>query len=71
MSFRKLALFVLGLGLFFCPASSWAQSGGSIEGVLKDPTGGVLPGATVEISNPVSGYRRETCCKFDKAPEGC
>jgi len=50
----------LGLGLFFCPASSWAQSGGSIEGVLKDPTGGVLPGATVEISNPVSGYRLET-----------
>ncbi|MCU1342478.1 MAG: Oar protein [Candidatus Acidoferrum typicum] len=60
MSFRKLALFVLGLGLFFCPASSWAQSGGNIEGVLKDPTGAALPGATVEISNPVSGYRRET-----------
>jgi Carboxypeptidase regulatory-like domain/TonB-dependent Receptor Plug Domain len=60
MSFRKLALFVLGLGLFLCATSSWAQSGGNIEGVLKDPSGAVLPGATVEISNPVSGYRRET-----------
>src|SRR6202030_868907 len=60
MSFRKLALLVLSLILFFCATSSWAQSGGNIEGVLKDPTGAVLPGATVEISNPVSGYRRET-----------
>src|SRR6202043_1167727 len=60
MSFRKLALLVLSLILFFCATSSWAQSGGNIEGVLKDPSGAVLPGATVEISNPVSGYRRET-----------
>ena len=60
MSFRKLALLVLSLILFFCATSSWAQSGGNIEGVLKDPSGAVLPGAAVEISNPVSGYRRET-----------
>jgi hypothetical protein len=31
---------------------------GRIEGVVKDPTGAVVPGATVEILNPVSGYER-------------
>ena len=60
MTFRKLALFVLGLILFLCATSSWAQSSGSIEGVVKDPAGGVLTNATVEISNPVSGLHRET-----------
>src|SRR3984893_1417888 len=60
MTFRKLALFVLGLILFLCATSSWAQSGGSIEGVVKDSSGGVLSNATIEISNAVSGYHRET-----------
>ena len=61
MTFRKLALFVLGLILFFCATtSSWAQSSGSIEGVVKDPSGAILANATVEISNAVSGYHRET-----------
>ena len=60
MSFRKLALFGLGLIVFFCATSSWAQSSGSIEGVVKDPSGGVLANATVDISNAVSGYHRET-----------
>src|SRR5258705_2685059 len=60
MTFRKLALFVLGLILFFCATSSWAQSSGSIEGVVKDPSGAILANATVEISNAVSGYHRQT-----------
>ena len=60
MNFRKLTLFVFGLILFFCATSGWAQSSGSIEGVVKDSSGGVLANATVEISNPVSGYHRET-----------
>ena len=33
---------------------------GSIEGVIKDTSGGVLANASVEISNAVSGYHRET-----------
>src|SRR3984893_7412827 len=60
MTFRKLALFALGLILFLCATSSWAQSSGSIEGVVKDASGGVLSNAMVEISNPVSGFHRET-----------
>src|SRR6202790_5467132 len=60
MTFRKLALFALGLILFLCATSSWAQSSGSIQGVVKDASGGVLSNATVEISNPVSGFNRQT-----------
>jgi hypothetical protein len=43
----------------FSPA--WAQiNSGTIEGVVKDATGAVVPNATVEISYPVSGYSRTT-----------
>src|ERR1022692_2062322 len=40
-----------------------AQSGGtsaSISGTVMDPAGAVVPNATVEIHNPVSGYERAT-----------
>src|ERR1700704_4239174 len=60
MNFRKIMLFVFVLSLFLCPTSSWAQSSGSIEGVVKDASGGVLSNATVEISNPVTSLRRQT-----------
>ena len=47
MNFRKVTLFVFVLSLFLCAKSSWAQSSGSIEGVVKDASGGVLSNATV------------------------
>src|SRR5258707_7596385 len=55
-------VFVLGLVLFFAAGSANAQLGnsGSIEGVVKDSSGGVGPRAKVEISYSVSGYQRET-----------
>jgi hypothetical protein len=37
---------------------AWAQSSGTVEGVVKDPTGGVVPGAMVEIQNPVTRFDR-------------
>ena len=30
---------------------------GSIEGIVKDASGGVLPGVTVEAAQPVAGRR--------------
>jgi hypothetical protein len=45
-------------GLGIRPAN--AQSSGTIEGMVKDPTGGAIAGATVEIINPVSRYQRST-----------
>jgi len=42
---RWLAVFVL----FSVPV--WAQVGGSVGGVVKDDSGGVIPGATVTLTN--------------------
>ena len=56
-------LFVLALLIGFVPGISFAQSGGTsgtVEGVVKDPSGAVVPKARVEISYGVSGLRRET-----------
>ena len=53
-----IALFYLGLGL-----SAYAQSGGgssAVTGTVTDPSGAVVPNATVEIRNPVSGFDRTT-----------
>ena len=48
--------------LFVFSAMFWtvqAQSNsGSISGTVTDPSGAVVPGATVTIENPVSGYLR-------------
>ena len=51
---------MLGLILLFAATPSWAQLGnsGTLEGVVKDPTGASVPNATVEIVNPVSGFAR-------------
>ena len=51
-----LAVFWLGLGL-----SVHAQSGGSsISGTVVDPSGAVVPNASIEIQNVVSGFDRTT-----------
>ena len=50
----------LSLGVFLHAGVLFAQSGnsGTISGVVKDPSGAVVAGATVSIHNPVSGYDR-------------
>jgi hypothetical protein len=56
------SILVLSLTLLTGLASpNWAQLGnsGSIEGVVKDQSGSTVPNATVEITNPVSGFHRE------------
>jgi hypothetical protein len=49
--------------LFLMATLALAQSAGnsgSINGTVVDPTGAVVPNATVEIRNPVSGFDRST-----------
>jgi hypothetical protein len=46
-------------------ASAQLGNSGSIEGVVKDPSGGVVANATVEITNPVSGFTRQTTTGSD------
>lgn len=61
------AVLVLGLVLCLAPSPIKAQLGnsGSIEGVVKDASGGVVPGATVEILNPVTGFQRQATTGSD------
>src|ERR1700688_1813494 len=33
---------------------------GTIQGTVKDPTGGVMQAVTLTLTNPVSGFKRET-----------
>jgi hypothetical protein len=60
-------IVILGIVLLLTAGLAKAQLGnsGSIEGVVKDPSGGVVAGATVEISYAVSGFRRETTTGAD------
>ena len=54
MKGRRFACLICLVGCSFCPAMTWAQSAttGSIAGVVKDTTGGVLPGVAVEATSP-------------------
>lgn len=58
MAFRRASLLVFSFSILFGAIPSPAQLGnsGSIEGVVKDASGGVIAGAKVEILNPVSGF---------------
>jgi hypothetical protein len=62
-------VLVLGFVLLLTAGPAKAQLGnaGSIEGVVKDSSGGVVAGAKVEISYPVTGYQRETTTGSDGA----
>jgi hypothetical protein len=60
-------IFVLAFAVLFAAGPAKAQIGnsGSIDGVVKDPSGGVVANAMVDISNPVSGFKRETATGND------
>jgi hypothetical protein len=51
------ALFFISI---FILSSAFAQTTGSVSGTVADSTGAAIPGATITISNPVSGYSRNT-----------
>src|SRR5688572_25665734 len=52
-SFRTLMLFILlSAAVLLLPTSIFAQSNSDIAGVVKDSSGAVLPGVTVEAASP-------------------
>jgi hypothetical protein len=57
-AFRALFILVLALS----PMILLAQNGqaGDIRGTVVDPSGAVVPGATIHIANSVSGFARTT-----------
>ena len=58
---------ILALLLLFSAVPGRGQLGnsGSIEGRVKDSSGGVVAGAKVEITFPVTGYQRQTTTGSD------
>jgi len=61
------AIVILGFVLLLTAGPAKAQLGnaGSIEGVVRDASAGVVVGAKVEISYSVTGYQRETTTGSD------
>jgi hypothetical protein len=50
------SLIFVSVVLFFCVHASAQTSSGTLQGVITDPSNAVVPGAKIEIHNPVSGY---------------
>src|SRR5262245_13940975 len=51
MRMSRIPLVALAVLLFTLPVAAQEQTG-SIQGVVKDSTGAVLPGVTVEVKSP-------------------
>ncbi len=67
MGFRRISFAVWALGFLFSAARGYAQSGnaGSIEGVVKDPSGASVANAKIEVTNPISGFERSAVTGAD------
>jgi hypothetical protein len=61
---RTIRFVYLALCLVLAGAA-WGQAVSSLSGVVSDPSGGVIPGATVKIENAAQGMSREA--KTDQA----
>jgi hypothetical protein len=60
-SMRRVFIATFAICCLFGSPGLWAQTAGSagtIYGTITDTTGAIVPGATVTISNPVSGLNR-------------
>ena len=56
----RFGVYLLALaGLFGCGAA-WGQTNGAIRGIVNDPSGAVVPGATVSPGYR-SGFERSNC----------
>jgi len=63
-SLVRFAFGFLALAFLFAEVSN-AQSSGILDGIVTDASGAAIPGATVEIQNPVSHYTRNTTTDAD------
>ncbi len=54
-----VALYIAAFGLVEAGAQGLGGAG-TVQGTVKDPTGGVMVAAAVSINNAVSGFKRET-----------
>ncbi|MCX6633250.1 MAG: carboxypeptidase-like regulatory domain-containing protein, partial [Candidatus Solibacter sp.] len=61
---KTIGIVYLALCLLLAGAA-WGQAVSSLSGIVTDPSGGVIPGATVKIENAAQGLSRDT--KTDQA----
>jgi hypothetical protein len=62
-SIRRVIFALFAVFFAFSSTGLWSQSAGNagtVVGTVTDATGAIVPGATVSIENPVSGYSRMT-----------
>jgi outer membrane cobalamin receptor len=53
------SVYQLAVSLTLAGGVLWSSSmGGVVQGTVKDPSGAVVPGATVSIRNPITGFER-------------
>ena len=56
-----LSISLLVMAYVLCaPAVLYAQSVGTVQGTVADPTGAVIPGARVTLTSAISGYSQST-----------
>lgn len=61
MLFKNLFRTVLVGGILLLGPTAFGQARvGSLQGVVKDPTGALVPNATVTVTQPVTRYRQTT-----------
>ncbi len=48
------------VAIILCSGTSFAQVGGRIAGIIKDPSKAVIPDAKVSVTNTATGAKRET-----------
>src|SRR5688572_6791671 len=49
---RVVATFLIGIGSLTFATSAFAQASSAIAGLVRDSSGAVLPGVTIEVSSP-------------------
>jgi len=59
MNVAKYALSVVA-GIFLLIASAWAQENAELKGTVTDPTGAVIPKATLTITNSATGETKSS-----------
>src|SRR5882757_614581 len=67
-SIRRVIFAAIAICFSLSASGLWGQSAGSagtIYGTVADATGAIVPGATVTITNPVSGYSRSATSDHD------
>ena len=60
---KLLKVVVVTTLAVLCASRGWSQElggAGTVQGTVKDPTGGLMNAVAVELSNPVSGLKRST-----------